>query len=121
MSKRLNEMKVIRGAVNLSEDTVSEVRDGVFELLDAVVENEPLKSCDIVLFLVSATPDIRSVYPCRYVREYGFDQVPLLCVQEMDIGDSMPMTIRFLIQVENAEGRDFIYIRDTVSLRGDSR
>jgi len=43
----------------------------------------------------------------------------LLCVQEMDVEGALPMTIRFLIQMDGEDSNHFVYLGGAAGLRDD--
>ena len=110
-------MGVIRGAINLKENSVEEIERATFLLFDTIKERYNLKEEDIIMFIISATNDITKKYPCAVIRKSGFENLPLLCVQEMYVENSMPLVIRFLIQCKDNVDSGFVYLGETDKLR----
>ena len=113
-------MIVVRGAVNISSNTEDEIRKGTLELFHAVLKESGVKPSRVISLLISATPDITASYPCAAIRNSGYETLPMLCVQEMDVDRSLPLTIRFLLTARGRNRRLFCYLRETSRLRGET-
>ena len=92
-------LRGIRGAITISVDSHEEVLAKTKELLIAVQKANPgLHPADIGSVFFSVTADITSAFPAEAARSMGWDQVPLLCFQEIPVLDSLPLCIRVLVQ-----------------------
>ncbi|QGT99867.1 Chorismate mutase II [Candidatus Syntrophocurvum alkaliphilum] len=115
-------LRGIRGAVTVSNDSAEEVLKATRELLDAItIENELLIS-DIASVLFTVTSDIKSVFPAEAARTMGWDAVPLLCFQEIEVPGALPKCIRVLIHINtNKLQKDIkhVYIGEAKKLRKD--
>ena len=121
----------IRGATTLCcEDAAAEhsaeaVLAATRELMLAILEANPtLRPEDIASILFTTTDDLRSVYPARAVREMGtgWEEVPLMCAQEIPVTGSLPRCIRVLIHWNSElpqKAVHHIYLHDAVQLRPD--
>jgi chorismate mutase len=109
--------------VNVSVDEPEEVIRATKELLGAILEANPsLHSEDLASVLFTTTPDLRSAYPARAARAMGWTFVPLLCLQEMSVVDSMPRVIRVLLHWNTGLLQSsvvHIYLGETSELRPD--
>lgn len=111
-------MRIIRGAINIPENNEKSIEKGTEELLNHIIKKSKLSKTDIHFFIVSATKDITKIYPCEIIRKnFKYKSVPLLCVQEMHVEGSLPLTIRFLIIAAGNDSHEFYYLRDTSELR----
>ena len=91
-------LRGIRGAITVSNDGREGVLAETRHLLLAMQEANPsLHSSDIGSAFFSVTADITSAFPAEAAREIGWDQVPLLCFQEILVSGSLPLCIRVLI------------------------
>jgi chorismate mutase len=117
------QIRGVRGAVNVSVDEPEEVIRATKELLGAILEANPnLHPEDLASVLFTTTPDLSSVYPAKAARAMGWTFVPLLCLQEMSVVDSMPRVIRVLLHwnTEVLQGSvTHIYLGETTELRPD--
>lgn len=115
-------MRGIRGATTVKEDSVEEVLQATRELLQLMQEENGFTIGDIASALFTVTSDIRSVFPATAARSIGWDKVPLMCFQEIEVPDSLPRCIRVLVHVntdKNQQEIRHIYLKEARSLRQD--
>lgn len=110
-------MYAIRGAVNCHENTSGAIDSAVIELFTEIQTNSGISEKDVISIIVSATKDITAKYPCETIRKMGYENTALLCVSEMDIDNSLPLTVRVLIHCHGHGTTKFFYCRDTAQLR----
>ena len=116
----------IRGAITVEHNKVEEILEATRVLLQVIVLKNDLSAGNITQDLVSViftmTKDLDAVYPAVAAREIGWTNVPLLCMQEMDVDGSLEQCIRVLIhwntEREQAE-MQHIYLGEARSLRPD--
>ncbi|RYD02920.1 hypothetical protein N752_22300 [Desulforamulus aquiferis] len=68
------------------------------------------------------TKDLDTAFPARAARSLGWQFVPLLCAQELDVVGSLPRCIRVLLHVNTDKAQQeikHIYLRNAVGLRPD--
>ena len=111
----------VRGAVRIQENDGELIRDGVKGLIRQIVEKNSLVEDDIVSVLFSQTKDLTMANPATAMRELGYSQVPLFCMQEPEYAGSMEMVIRALITFNSEEKRPVVpvYLGGAESLRTD--
>lgn len=113
----------IRGAITVSDNDKSAIADAVTELLDELEAHNSLNSEDISYVFFTTTPDLDAVFPAAIARHRpGWDQVPLLDLQQMAVPGSLPFCIRVLIQVNTTLPQSAMihrYLRKAQYLRPD--
>jgi chorismate mutase len=113
----------VRGATSVAQDEPQEILSATKELLIALLEANPLlKPEDIASVIFTLTPDLSSIYPAQAARELGWTSVPLLCVQEIAVINSLPRCLRILIHWNTDIPQHAIqpvYLHDAVKLRPD--
>lgn len=112
----------IRGATTIRNDQAEEVLQATRELLEKIVEENQIKAEDIASTLFTVTPDIKSAFPAEAARSLGWDMVPLLCFQEIEVPGSVPQCIRVLLHINTKLKQDeikHIYLREASELRQD--
>ncbi len=120
----------IRGATTICERVAPEqsaeaVLAATRELMLAILEANPtLRPEDIASILFTTTDDLHSVYPARAVREMGetWEEVPLMCAQEIPVTGSLARCIRILIHWNTElpqKAIRHVYLNDAVQLRPD--
>lgn len=112
----------IRGATTVEEDQAQQVLEATRELLQIIIEENQVDPEDIASVLFTVTADIKSVFPARAARGLGWNLVPLMCFQEIEIGESLPLCIRVLMHINTAKKQNeikHIYLRQARQLRPD--
>ncbi len=113
----------IRGATTTPIDTPDAVLAATRELLQEIIDANPtLEPGDISSAIFTVTEDICSVHPALAARQLGWLTVPLLCAQEIPVPNSLPLTIRILIQWNTTLKQtqiNHVYLGEAVALRPD--
>jgi len=112
----------IRGAVTADSNKKEEIIEKTKELLIALKKENDFKIEDIVSILFSVTSDLNAAFPARAARELGWNRVPLLDMQEIEVPESLPKCIRVLIQINCQKSQTEIkhcYLRGAEMLRKD--
>ena len=116
----------IRGAVTVKNNNAEEILEATRTLIQAILDKNSLSADNIAQDLVSviftATEDLDAVYPAVAAREMGWTNVPLLCMQEMDVAGSLRHCIRVLIHWNTARDQSemqHIYLGGARALRPD--
>ncbi len=111
----------LRGATNVEHNDAAEILAATTELMEEILERNAMRPEAVVSCVFTATQDLDAEFPAVAARALGFDQVPLLCAQEIPVPGSMPKVIRVLIHYHAEDGHtpEHVYLRDTRSLRVD--
>ncbi len=113
----------IRGAITVDRDEREEIKQASLELFTQILTENELSPDDIAGVFITATPDLRSVFPAEVIREQEcFRYVPILCAQEMDVEGALQKCIRMLVLAHTPKGpREVrhVYLRGAQSLRKD--
>ena len=110
----------IRGATTVSENTRDAIVAASKELLQEMVEANDVKVDDVTCVFFTATTDLDAAFPAAAARELGWYQTALLCAQELDVPDSMPLCLRILMLFNTQKSIGeivHVYIRGTEGLR----
>lgn len=112
----------IRGATTIKEDNAAEIIEATQELLEKIRQENNIEIEDIASILFTVTKDITAVFPAAAARSLGWNKVPLLCFQEIEVPDALPRCIRVLVHVNTDKTQDeikHIYLREARQLRRD--
>ena len=111
----------LRGAISVDRNDASEIHEATAALMQEIMQRNALSPEDVVSCIFTTTPDLDADFPAAAARALGFEQVPLLCAQEMAVPQAMPKVIRVLIHYYAAEGHRarHTYLREAVALRSD--
>ncbi|MBC7076022.1 MAG: chorismate mutase [Syntrophomonadaceae bacterium] len=112
----------IRGATTVEDDRSEEVLQATRELLELMQKENGFSVEDIASILFTVTADIRSAFPAQAARSMGWDKVPLLCFQEIEVPGALPRCIRVLVHINTNKGQDdikHVYLKEAKKLRRD--
>ncbi len=112
----------IRGAISVDANSAEAIVAAARELLERIVSANDLSVDDVASVIFSATADLDAAYPARAVREMGWLNVPLLCMQEMAVVGSLARCIRVLIHwnTDRSAGEiRHVYLGQARALRPD--
>ena len=113
----------IRGAITLSANTKEEIELATVELLNEIIGKNEIKIEDISFAIFTLTSDLNADFPAKYARlNCGFNKVPMMCYQELDVPNSLKMCLRVLLNVNTSKTQDeikHIYLKGASALRGD--
>ncbi len=114
----------IRGAITIDSDNENDVRKAVIELISEIKKKNEFDDSDISSVLFTLTDDIKCIYPAKIAREEfkNWDKVPMMCVQEMKIENSLPKCMRTLIVINTTLSQDkikHVYLKGAEVLRKD--
>ncbi len=113
----------IRGATTVAENSKIAIAEAVTELLDEIEAHNQFDCEEIISVFFSVTPDLDAVFPAAIARKRpGWNSVPLLDLQHMNVTGSLERCIRILIQVNSLapqSAMNHCYLRDAKSLRPD--
>ncbi len=91
-------VRAIRGATTVPENSVEAIRDAVMKLLGETVEGNQLDPNHIISATFSVTRDLDAIFPAAIARTHlGWDNVPLLDVQQMHVKTGLERCIQLLI------------------------
>ena len=113
--------KGIRGAITVEENTADSIAANTRMLLEQLISDNQLSNEDMVSVLFTATADLTKVYPAKVAREFGLSDVPLMCLQEMYVEESLEKCLRVLITINCKPERKIThsYLKEAVRLRPD--
>ena len=104
----------------MSANTKEEILAATRELLQKMIQSNHLEKDTVASVLFTATPDLNAEFPALAARQLGWDDVPLLCAQEMDVPGSLPRCLRILILFNTEKKKEeivHVYIRGAEVLR----
>ncbi|TDD58531.1 chorismate mutase [Kribbella antibiotica] len=115
-------VRAIRGATQLDVDEREHLLARTAELVKAVLEANDLDSADLISILFTVTPDLHAEFPAVAGRQIGLTDVPLMCMQEIDIPHALPRVVRMMVHTETDRSRDkvqHVYLHGASALRPD--
>ena len=117
------ESRGVRGAITVNANTKEEIELATVELLNEMLAKNEIKTKDISFAIFTLTSDLNADFPAKYARlNCGFNQVPMMCYQELDVPNSLKMCLRILLNINTNKTQDQIkhtYLKGATTLRGD--
>ena len=112
-------MRGLRGATQISENTVAAMEAAVVELVRELEARNAIGAQDITWAIFTVTHDIDADFPARAARVAGWTEVPMICSREIPVPGSMPRIVRVLLHVDSDGPRNHVYLRGAQALRPD--
>ncbi|KPL79563.1 chorismate mutase [Ornatilinea apprima] len=112
----------IRGAIHVESNSEAAILAAAHQLLSEIVAQNQLDPADLAAVTFTVTKDLTAAYPARAAREMGWQMVPLMCAQEMDVPGSLPACLRVLLLWNTHKTQDqvrHVYLGRARALRPD--
>ena len=113
----------VRGATVVLSNTAEDIEKATVELVSEILKRNNVKISDIAFAVFTLTKDLNAAFPAKFARlDCGFDLVPMMCYQELDVPNSIEKCLRVLIVVNtDLEQNEInhVYLKGTKALRGD--
>ena len=110
----------IRGATTVDYNDREEILVATTELLRLMILENNVLVEDIASASFTLTDDLDAVFPALAARQLGWNEVPLICMREIPVPNSLSKCIRVLLLVNatrSASEIQHVYMRKAVSLR----
>ncbi|NLI11186.1 chorismate mutase [Pelotomaculum propionicicum] len=115
-------LRGIRGAITVDRNEAAEIAAATRELIEAITTKNSLDTEDIASAIFTVTPDLDAGFPATAAREMGWQYIPLLCANEINVPGSLGKCIRVLIHVNTEKSQKelkHVYLRGAAVLRED--
>jgi chorismate mutase len=116
-------VRAIRGATTAEANTVPAITSATLTLLKEMCSANNVTPDQIISATFSVTPDLDAMFPAQAARSlHGWQNIPLLDVQQMRVQGDLQRCIRILLYVHTAlppEELKFIYQNGAKHLRPD--
>lgn len=110
----------IRGATTIERDTEENIEKAAVELMKEIIKRNNLDDKKIVSVIFSATDDVKSAYPGKFLRDtMGLRDLAILHFQEMNVSGSLRLCIRVLIHYDDCIIASHVYLHGAENLRPD--
>ena len=109
-------MFAIRGAIQIERDSPEAIAAGVVSLCAALVSANKITPSRIVSAIFTLTPDLSSAFPARAAREQGWEDVPMICAQEIPVPDAPPRICRILVHARGRREARHVYLNGALDL-----
>ena len=113
----------IRGATVVLENTPEAIEAATVELTNEILTQNSIVVQDIAFAVFTLTKDLNAAFPAKFARlKCGFDMVPMMCYQELDVPNSITMCLRVLFTVNTTKTQNeikHVYLKGAKALRAD--
>lgn len=112
--------KGIRGAITVKENTSEAISEATIKLLEEIVKRNNVDLNLISHVIFTLTSDLNAEFPAKFARiNLNWDEVPMLCFNEIDVPNSLRMCLRVLLVVNCGENftPEFVYLEGAEGLR----
>jgi chorismate mutase len=112
-------MRAIRGAITVEQNSREAISAAVKELVEAIVRENQLAPSDVISAIFTLTPDLDADFPARPAREAGWENVPMICAQEISVPGALPRVCRLILHARGRKNGKHVYLREAKVLRPD--
>lgn len=113
----------VRGATTVNVNSEEAIITATEELFAKLIEVNQIQPESVASVLVSTTEDVDAAFPAKALRKLtGWTYVPVMCMREMPVPNSLKMCIRVMMHVNTNVSQEEIvhlYLRDAKVLRPD--
>ena len=109
-------MFAVRGAIQVEKDSPDSISAAVASLCGGLTRANRLSASRIVSAIFTLTPDLSSAFPARAAREQGWNDVPMICAQEIPVPDAPPRIVRVLVFVRGRGEARHVYLNGALDL-----
>lgn len=110
----------IRGATSVTENTKESILKETKRLINQMMDVNNIAIEDIASIFFSVTQDLNAVFPAVAARELDMVNTPLLCLNEVNVPDSLKYCIRILMHVNDDRPQidmKHVYLNEAIRLR----
>ncbi|MEI3610786.1 chorismate mutase [Pseudogracilibacillus sp. SO30301A] len=112
-----------RGATTVNDNIEAEITKETKKLVLRMVETNQIKPEDISHVLFSVTNDLNASFPAKVARELnGWTHVPVMCMKEIDVPNSLPLCIRVMMVAKTELKQNevqHVFLNEAIKLRPD--
>lgn len=113
----------IRGATTVTQNEESLILASTKLLIEEMIEKNDVDPQTVSHAFISVTKDINAGFPAKALRQLpGWSYVPVMCMKEIDVPNSLSKCIRVMMVVQTNKGQQeisHIFQNDAIQLRPD--
>lgn len=112
-----------RGATTVMNNDEAEITEETRKLILQMIERNNIHPSHISHVLFSLTDDLNDSFPAKAARQMeGWAHVPVMCMKEIDVPNSLERCIRVMMVAETNLKQDeveHVFLNEAVKLRPD--
>jgi chorismate mutase len=113
----------VRGAITVKENSEAEIVNKTEKLIRQMIEENQINPDNVASVFISVTEEVTAAFPAKAMRLLdGWRFVPVMCMNEIPILDSLKNCIRVMMHVNTEQKQDeiiHIYLDGAEGLRPD--
>ncbi|MBV7507133.1 chorismate mutase [Bacillus sp. sid0103] len=113
----------VRGAITVDENSEDVIISATEELLTRLIEENQIQPDQVGSIFISTTEDVNAAFPAKALRKLeGWTYVPVMCMQEIPVPNSLKMCVRVMMHVNTNEPQEdiiHVYLKGATVLRPD--
>jgi chorismate mutase len=112
----------VRGATTADANTPEELLKATLQLLALMIRQNGIQQEDVASAIFTTTVDLDAEFPALAARQLGWFHVPLLCLHELDVPNTLRQCVRILLHWNTEKSADeiiHVYIKGAERLRPD--
>lgn len=113
----------VRGATTVQTNNAEQILSATKKLVEEMMKQNDIEAEDISHMFISATNDLNAAFPAKSLRQLpGFTYVPVMCMTEIDVPNSLKRCIRVMMVVNTSvEQRQIrhVFQNEAIKLRPD--
>jgi len=113
----------VRGATTVFQNDENEMVENTKQLIEEMVEKNNIQPENISHVFISVTRDLNATFPSKALRKFpGWVYVPVMCMQEIEVIDSLSKCIRVMMVVNTETEQEkihHVYHNEAIKLRPD--
>jgi chorismate mutase len=94
----------VRGAIVVPKNTTESIVSTCAVLFRAMTDANAIASEDLAAIVFTATPDLGAAFPAQAANLAGFEKVPRICAQEIDVPGGLAHCLRILLLWNTEKG-----------------
>lgn len=115
-------VRAIRGATTADNNTEQDIINETKALLQEMVERNGIEKDDIISIFFTTTHDLNAAFPAAAARKLGWNDVALMCSNEIPVPGSIEKCIRVMMHVNTEKANNdikHVFLKGARSLRPD--
>jgi chorismate mutase len=112
----------VRGATCASANSKEAIVEATKALLERMIADNEIDPNDIASAFFSTTCDLTAEFPAIAARQLGWRDVPLMCMHEMAVPNSLPLCVRVMMHWNTSKRSSdirHVYMNGAERLRPD--
>lgn len=113
----------IRGATTVTENNEALILETTKLLIEEMIEKNNVEPQMVSHVFISVTKDLNAGFPAKSLRQIsGWSHVPVMCMKEIDVPNSLTKCVRIMMVVQTNEGQQdikHVFQNEAVQLRPD--